>query len=207
MRPLSPRQHKVYDRLLEHHRRHGGTPELSQLARSLGITYVTLKQHLEALAHKGYLTFEGRGRGRSPIVTLPAAATGVPLLGAIPAGPLAGAIADAEGFLPLPGLDERHFALRVRGDSMADLIQAGDVVLLERTTPARDGLICAVRIDGDDVTLKYLEREGPGRFRLRAHNAAYPDLRVAAADVQVDGVYRGLLRGEVLDVLLYTGPR
>ena len=203
MRPLSPRQHKVYERLREHHRRTGALPDLSELARGLGITYVTLKQHLEALAHKGYLTFEGRGRGRSPIVTLPAAATGVPLLGSIPAGPLSEAVADAEGFLPLPGLDERHFALRVRGDSMADLIQAGDVVLLERTPPARDGLICAVRVEGDDVTLKYLERDGAGRFRLRAHNPGYPDLRVAAADVQVDGVYRGLLRGEVLDVLLH----
>ncbi|MFO8149666.1 MAG: LexA family transcriptional regulator, partial [Trueperaceae bacterium] len=203
MRPLSPRQHKVYERLREHHRRTGALPDLSELARGLGITYVTLKQHLEALAHKGYLTFEGRGRGRSPIVTLPAAATGVPLLGSIPAGPLSEAVADAEGFLPLPGLDERHFALRVRGDSMADLIQAGDVVLLERTPPVRDGLICAVRVSGDDVTLKYLEREGRDRFRLRAHNPDYPDLRVAAADVQVDGVYRGLLRGEVLDVLLH----
>jgi len=203
MRPLSPRQHKVYERLREHHRRTGALPDLSELARGLGITYVTLKQHLEALAHKGYLTFEGRGRGRSPIVALPAAATGVPLLGSIPAGPLSEAVADAEGFLPLPGLDERHFALRVRGDSMADLIQAGDVVLLERTPPGRDGLICAVRVEDDDVTLKYLEREAPGHFRLRAHNPEYPALRVAAADVQVDGVYRGLLRGGVLDVLLH----
>jgi repressor LexA len=161
MHPLSPRQRKVYDRLLEHHRRTGGTPDLSEFARGLGVTYVTLKQHLEALAHKGYLTFEGRGRGRSPIVRLPAAATGVPLLGAIPAGPLAEAVADAEGYLPLPGLGERWFALRVRGDSMADLIQADDVVLFERGAPARDGLMCAVRVEDDDVTLKYLDRDGP----------------------------------------------
>ena len=206
MRPLSPRQHKVYDRLLEHHRRHGGTPELSQLARSLGITYVTLKQHLEALAGKGYLSFESRGRGRSPVVTLPAAATGVPLLGAIPAGPLSLALAHPEGYLPLPGLDERHFALRVRGDSMADLIQEGDVVLLERALPERDGLVCAVRIEQDDATLKYLERAGAGRLRLRAHNPAYGEQEVDARDVAVDGVYRGLLRGEVLDLWLHSVP-
>jgi repressor LexA len=202
MHPLSPRQRKVYDRLLEHHRRTGGTPDLSEFARGLGVTYVTLKQHLEALAAKGYLTFEGRGRGRSPIVRLPAAATGVPLLGTIPAGPLAEAVADAEGYLPLPGLGERWFALRVRGDSMSELIQADDVVLFERGTPARDGLVCAVRVEEDDVTLKYLDRDGPARYRLRAHNPAYPERRVAARDLQVDGVYRGLLRGDVLDVLL-----
>ena len=198
----SPRQRKVYDRLLEHHRRTGGTPDLSEFARGLGITYVTLKQHLEALAFKGYLTFEGRGRGRSPIVRLPAAATGVPLLGSIPAGPLAEAVADAEGYLPLPGKDERWFALRVQGDSMADLIQADDVVLFERGAPTRDGRVCAVRVEDDDVTLKYLDRDGADRYRLRAHNPAYPDRLVAARDLQVDGVYRGLLRGDVLDVLL-----
>jgi repressor LexA len=203
MLPLSPRQRKVYDRLLEHHRRTGATPELAEFARGLGVTYVTLKQHLEALARKGYLTFEGRGRGRSPIVGLPAAATGVPVLGAIPAGPLAEAVADAEGYLPLPGLGDRWFALRVQGDSMADLIQSDDVVLFERGAPARDGLVCAVRVEDDDVTLKYLERDGPVRYRLRAHNPAYPDRIVAARDLQVDGVYRGLLRGEVLDVLLH----
>jgi repressor LexA len=203
MLPLSPRQRKVYDRLLDHHRRTGGTPDLSEFARGLGVTYVTLKQHLEALATKGYLTFEGRGRGRSPIVRLPAAATGVPLLGSIPAGPLAEAVADAEGYLPLPGLGEQWFALRVQGDSMAELIQADDVVLFERGVPARDGLVCAVRVDADEVTLKYLDRDGPRRYRLRAHNPAYPERLVAASDLQVDGVYRGLLRGEVLDVLLH----
>lgn len=202
MQPLSPQQTKVFERLREHQQRYGGAPELSAFARGLGITYVTLKQHLEALDRKGWLRFEGRGRGRSPILTLPAAATGVPVLGAIPAGPLAEAVVDAEGYLPLPGLGARWFALRVQGDSMADLIQPDDVVLFERGAPARDGLVCAVRLDEDDVTLKYLDRDGPGRYVLRAHNPAYPSRRVDARALQIDGVYRGLLRGEVLDALL-----
>ncbi len=202
MTPLSPQQTKVFERLREHRRRHGAMPELSAFARGLGITYVTLKQHLEALDRKGYVRFEGRGRGRSPLLTLPAAATGVPVLGSIPAGPLADAIVDAEGYLPLPGLGERWFALRVQGDSMADLIQPEDVVLFERGAPARDGLVCAVRVDEDEVTLKYLDREGADAYVLRAHNPAYPPRHVDAREVQVDGVYRGLLRGDVLDALL-----
>lgn len=202
MTPLSPQQTKVFDRLRAHLRRHGVTPELSEFARGLGITYVTLKQHLEALDRKGYLHFEGRGRGRSPLLTLPAAATGVPVLGSIPAGPLADAAVDAEGYLPLPGLSERWFALRVQGDSMADVIQPEDVVLFERGAPARDGLVCAVRVDEDEVTLKYLDRDGADRYVLRAHNAAYAPRRVHAREVRIDGVYRGLLRGEVLGALL-----
>lgn len=202
MQPLSPQQARVFDRLRQHHRRTGTLPDLSEFARGMGITYVTLKQHLEALAKKGHLVFESRGRGRSPVVSLPSALTGVPVVGSIPAGPLSEAVLDAEGYLPLPGLDERHFALRVDGDSMADLIQPGDLVLLERTAAQREGAICAVRVGEDDVTLKYLHRLNPTRYLLRAHNPLYPEREVDAREVQVDGVYRGLLRGEAAAVLL-----
>jgi repressor LexA len=198
----SPRQAKVYQRLLEHRQRHGQMPDLASFARSLGITYVTLKQHLDALEHKGYLTFEGRGRGRSPVIHLPAAATGVPLVGAIPAGPLGAALTEAEGYLPLSGLSSDHFALRVRGDSMADLIQDGDVVLLERGAPASPGAICAARVGEEEATLKYIEHDGSDHLRLVPHNNAYPVLLVHRAEVQIDGIYRGLLRGVVVSELL-----
>jgi repressor LexA len=203
MQPLSPQQRKVFDRLREFERRTGETPELSAFARGLGIHYVSLKQHLLALDRKGYLRFESRGRGRSPRLTLPDVATGVPLLGAIPAGPLADPAAHAEGVLRMPGLGDGHFALRVDGDSMADLLQSGDVVILERRAPARSGEICAVRVDDDDVTLKYLDREAGGALALRPHNRDYPTLSVPAQRVQVDGVYRGLLRGDAVEALLH----
>ena len=203
MQPLSPQQRIVFDRLREHQRRTGETPELSAFARTLGIHYVSLKQHLLALDRKGYLRFESRGRGRSPRLTLPDAATGVPLLGAIPAGPLGDPAAHAEGVLQLPRLGSGQFALRVEGDSMAELLQPGDLVLLAQRAPQRSGEICAVRVDDDEVTLKYLDRLGGGELALRPHNPAYPTLRVAGARVQVDGVYRGLLRGEAVEALLH----
>ena len=104
MDELSPTQRKVYERLREHYRRHGAMPELSGLARAMGVHYVSLKQHLEALHRKGFVVFESRGRGRSPHLALPVVATGVPVLGGIPAGPLSEAFAEAEGYLPLSGL-------------------------------------------------------------------------------------------------------
>ncbi len=200
-RPLSPAQTRVYERLRDHVARTGATPDLASFARDLDLHYVSLKQHLEALHDKGWLTFESRGRGRSPHLQLPAAATGVPILGAIPAGPLAEAVQDAEGYLPLPGMHERGFALRVRGDSMADLIQDGDVVLLEKRPTRRSGEICAVRVGDDDVTLKYLDDLGADRWALRPHNDAYPTLEHDAVELEVEGVYRGLLRGPVVDAL------
>lgn len=195
-------QSKVYDRLLEHYRRSGDLPELSRLARELNVHYVSLKQHLEALSRKGYLVFESRGRGRSPHLSLPAQATGIPVLGEIPAGPLSEGIELAEAYLPLAGLPRARFALRVQGDSMADLIQAGDVVVFEKRQPYRSGEICAVRLGESDVTLKYLDELEPGRYALRPHNPDYPVTEVAASEVTVEGIYLGLLRGDVVGALL-----
>jgi repressor LexA len=206
MSDLPPQQGRVLARLTEYVRRTGETPELSSFARELGVHYVTLKQHLEALHRKGHLEFESRGPARSPILRLPNALTGVPILGGIPAGPLTEALPDTEGYLPLAGVGDRWFALRVQGDSMADLIQEDDVVLFERTPPDRNGLICAVRVEEDDVTLKYLDRDGPSRYLLRPHNPTYEPRTVAARDLLIDGVYRGLLRGDVLDLMLERHP-
>jgi repressor LexA len=201
MKDLPPRQRTVLERLREHVQRTGETPELSAFARTLGMHYVTLKQHLEALHRKGHLVFESRGRGRSPLLRLPRAATGVPLLGSIPAGPLAEAAADADAYLALPGMGADHFALRVDGTSMADLMLPGDVVLLERRPVRRSGEICAVRVEDDDVTLKYVDGVDAPRVTLRAHNPAFPARTLAAEAVRIEGVYRGLLRGDVAAAL------
>lgn len=206
-RPLSPAQRRVYERLLEHQRRAGASPELAEFARSLGIHYVSLRQHLEALNDKGYLRFQSRGRGRSPTLELPEGATGIPLLGEVPAGPLSLAGAHAEAYLPSiagGGSSAPLFALRVHGDSMADLIQDQDVVLLAQRPPERSGEICAVRVEDEEVTLKYLDRLSGGRYALRPHNPDFPTLEVAGSLLSVDGVYRGLLRGSVAEALLRT---
>jgi len=199
---MSPAQQRVFERVREYVARTGNAPDLADMARDLGVHYVSLKQHLQALADKGWLTFESRGRGRTPLLELPAAATGIPILGSIPAGPLAEAIEHAEGYLPIAGLHGRGFALRVDGDSMADLIQHGDVVLLEKRPMQRHGEICAVRVGDADVTLKYLEPAPGGRWALRPHNVDYPTTVVDLHDVEIEGVYRGLLRGAVVDALM-----
>lgn len=201
---LPPAQQRVYDRLLDHWDRHGELPGLSAFARQLNLHYVSLKQHLQALHRKGLVRFESRGHGRSPLLELHPAATGIPVLGGIPAGPLSEAAAFADEFLPLQGVKGASFALRVDGDSMADLIQPHDVVIFSRRKPERSGQICALRVDGDDVTLKYLDFSGGGSVTLRPHNPAYEPLQVSAERVSVEGLYLGLMRGAVTSYLLET---
>lgn len=203
------KQLRILEALREAQAREGALPEPAELARRFGIRYPTLREHLSALEQKGYLRIDARGPGRAPKLTLHSnTPRGIPIYGEIAAGLPIGEVPEAEGFLALQPNPE-HFALRVRGDSMADRIEPGDVVLLQRRAPERQGEICAVRVGDDDSTLKYLSWQGPKgrpkRYELRPHNPAYPTLEVAAADLRVDGVYRGLLRGEILQELYLEG--
>jgi repressor LexA len=203
MNELSPKQRKVLERLEAILARAGALPPVAELARELGVHYVSLRQHLQALDKKGYLEFKSRGVGQAPIIRLlrPPA---VPVLGSIPAGPLSEAFEEVEGYLPLqprPGL----FALRVSGDSMADLIQDRDVVLLQKGAMPVSGEICAVRVYDSEVTLKYLDwSHGAREVVLRPHNPRYPLHKVRAEEVVIEGVYRGLLRGDITEELFQS---
>lgn len=201
--PLSPMQQRVYDELVTTEQTTGHLPELSALARKLGIHYVSLRQHLEALATKNRITFTSRGRGRSPLVEIinhdP---PGIPLLGEIPAGPLATAEAHIEGYVTAMPPAPELFALRVHGYSMADLIQPGDIVMLRHGQPERSGLICAVRIGEDEVTLKYVDSKPDHYYELRPHNPDYETVTVHGSELTIDGVYRGLIRGDFTSELL-----
>jgi repressor LexA len=178
-----------------------GELNFAMLAEMFGISAVTLREHLDAVARKGYLEIKSRGRGRNPSVKLRYG--GVPVVGQIAAGPLSEALELPEGYLKLAAYPGR-FGLRVQGSSMADLIQGGDVVLL-RKRPHKSGDICAVRIDRSEATLKYLDLyvTDPETVLLRPHNPEYPNVEVEAKRVVVDGVFSGLLRGEVIDELMH----
>ncbi len=207
MPPRPVRQLQILEALRASYDRGEGPPELSALARSFGISYPTLREHLQALASKGELTLESRGPGRSPRLTLRSQPRGLPLFGEIAAGVPVGSYPEPEGLLALRTQPDQ-FALRVRGDSMAERIEHGDVVLLQRTQPSRSGEICAVRVGEDESTLKYLEWTGgskPKRYLLRPHNPAYPTIAVPPAELHIDGVMRGLLRGEAVQALLLEG--
>ncbi len=207
MPPRPVRQLQILEALRSAQKRGEDQPELSALARSFGISYPTLREHLNALQAKGELTLESRGPGRSPRLRLRSAPRGLPLFGEIAAGVPVGSYPEPEGRLELrasPG----QFALRVRGDSMAERIEHGDVVLLQHAQPQRSGEICAVRVGEDESTLKYLEWESSSKskhYRLRPHNPAYPTIFVSPAELHVDGIMRGLLRGEAVQALLSEG--
>ena len=180
-------------------------PTLREIAAHFGFASPRAAAlHVEALARKGALQRDPR-KARSLRATpdgdtpLPHRRTfALPLLGRIPAGPLAEAIQQAEEyFTPSELLPHRpnDFLLRVCGDSMiGDGILDGDLVLLRPGVPVPHGAIAAVCVGHDhEATLKRVFFEGDA-IRLRAANPAYPDITVPAATVTFAGVFRGLVR-------------
>ncbi len=107
----------------------------------------------------------------------------IPILGQIPAGFPVGVEEYTIGKLSvekeaLPN-DVDLFALKVAGDSLKDIgIMEGDYVIISPMlkNALDQGTVCAVRLDGDDVTLKmvYFAQDG---VILRAANPDYPDIK------------------------------
>ena len=199
---MSPAQQKIAQTIWKFEQRR--EPALvSEIVRSLHYAAESsLTATLKIMERDGMLAIHGGGeKGRPRALVLTARGRhalgvgGVPLLGTIPAGPLAEAIEDAEiaeAVLPSRAGD---FLLKVKGDSMTgDGILDGDLVLLRPQVTCEEGEIAAVLVgDAHEATLKriFFARE---RVILRASNPAYPDRELKAEDVRVAGVFRGLIR-------------
>jgi len=174
----------IRERLLE-----GRPPTVREVQAAFGFSAVqSAREHLEALVAEGRLGKEpGRARGyRLP--TGPRPATLVPLLGRVPAGPLATAVEDPEGYIAVQvkGHTRDLFALRVRGDSMIGAaILEGDIVVVRRQPSADSGDI-VVALVGDEATVKRLRLRG-GHVELCPENPAFHPMRLRPGEVRILG--------------------
>ena len=181
------------------------------MLKALGLaTESGLSDLLRQLREKDFITIAGGVRGRQRLIELTTQGRartgfGVPILGEIPAGPLAEAIQDCDewldGFGPLLKARPGDFGLRVKGYSMiGDGIMPGDKVLLRPGIAWRPGEIVAAQIHGEDEssyegTLKHIDLLNNGKtVRLRASNSEYNDMEFDARQVSIAGVFRGLVR-------------
>ncbi len=120
----------------------------------------------------------------------------VPLVGRIAAGSPILAEEDIEEIYPLPTEivgNEPVFMLEVRGDSMIDAgILDRDYVVVRRQPTADDGQLVAALVDGEEATVKRLQRLD-GRVVLRPENPDYPPM-VFSEGVEILGVVVAVLR-------------
>lgn len=202
---LTPRQEEVLA-FLRSSQAGGLMPSTREIQLHFGFASQTAAVDvLRALERKGVLRrVPGKARGivltAHPGASRSANIVSVPLYGTIAAGYSDDSSQLSGEFLRVDkaasGLSSADgcFALKVRGDSMTGAhILDGDYVILDSRRQPRHRDIVAALIDGQ-TSLKRLMIDGPRRW-LKAENPLFPDL-IAAEELRVQGVMRGLMRGK-----------
>ena len=204
MQPRTQRQREILEYITRFIERHGYEPSYAQIARHFGVSSkATIAKHIEALERRGLIS-RHRTDGAFGLTVRPEevdldSTCEVPLLGRIAAGAPLDVSEDRETitvprFLLGRVRPGRVYALRVTGDSMIDEhICDGDIALIENRVEARDGEIVVALVDGQRATLKRLFRFGR-EVELRPANSQLEPIRLPAYQVQVQGIFRGLLR-------------
>ena len=122
--------------------------------------------------------------------------TTIPLVGSIACGTPILAEQNIEARIGVPALWRADFALTCHGNSMAAMIQDGDIVCIRKQPEVENGEIAAVRI-GEEATLKRFYRQGD-TVMLQAENPAFSPLvytRDQLNEITIEGRVVGICRG------------
>lgn len=214
---LTPKQLRILQFIRDWRSQHGYSPTMQEIADRLGVSKVTVFEHVESLIAKGTLT-RNPNKARSlsipdeiEVPSMPVGAVGAqapaesvgslnfPLVGRIAAGHPIEKFAQNETlsleevFGPRRGQRGNLFALQVDGHSMRDEgIFDGDYVIVERRETARNGERVVALLPSGETTLKTLFREKDGFIRLQPANPEFEPIMVR--EVSVQGVVVGVLR-------------
>lgn len=200
---LTPKQLKILQLIRDCRIRHGYSPTMQELADQIGVSKVTVFEHVEALIKKGALVREpnkARSLSIADGIAVPDEARPMhfPLVGKIAAGYPIEKVEDRdeldvmEIIGPRPGRPGAIFALRVSGDSMRDEgILDGDYILVERADAANNGDRVVALLPNGETTLKTFFREAD-RIRLQPANPEFKPIYVK--DCKIQGIVRSVLR-------------
>ena len=202
---LSDRQLEILELIKVTVANRGYPPSVREIGERLGLrSPSTVHSHLSALVKGGFINRDPSkpraievldvGDSSSDIVSEPT--RDVPLVGRIAAGSPILAEESIESVMPLPESligTGPVFMLEVRGDSMIDAgIFDGDLVVVQSQKDARNGEIIAFLVDGEEATVKRLERTADAVI-LHSENPAYEPM-VFTEGVEILGKVITVLR-------------
>ncbi len=201
---LTERQQQVLDYIKETVESRGYPPSVREIGEAVGLSSPSsVHAQLNSLVAAGAIR-KDPAKPRAIMITSPETdvvssddkTRSVPVLGRIAAGTpiLAAEHVDDVMTLPTDLVGEGPvFLLEVKGDSMIDAgIHEGDLVAVNKQPDARDGQIVAALIDGEEATVKRLERRD-GRVVLHSENPAYEPM-VFTEGVELIGKVVSVLR-------------
>ena len=200
---LTPKQLRILQLIRDSRITLGYSPTMQELADEIGISKVTVFEHVEALIKKGALRREAnKARSLSiredAVVPDEAQPLTFPLVGKIAAGyPIekyeqSDQLNLEDLFGPRVGQKAGSFALCIDGDSMRDEgILDGDYVIIERRETARNGERVVALLPNGETTLKTFFKEAD-HIRLQPANPEFDPIIVK--DCNIQGVVIGVMR-------------
>ncbi len=197
MKGLTKRQQEILDFIKLYLQKHQYPPTIREIGERFQISVKGSYDHIKALEKKKVIKCD---LNRSRAITIVGGIhqqehhRDIPLLGSVAAGKPLFAEENMEGSVKLP-IDYtsrgKHFALRVKGDSMKNAgILDGDIAVVRQQNAAENGNIVVALVD-EAVTLKrfFLEKN---RVQLRSENPAYPP--IFTQDIRILGKLSFLIR-------------
>ncbi len=200
---LTPKQLRILQLIRDSRIRKGFSPTMQELANEIGVSKVTVFEHVEALIKKGALVRQAnkaRSLSIAEGVSVPDEERPLkfPLVGKIAAGYPIEKVPDQdevdlqELLGRSSGQAESVFALKVEGDSMKDEgILEGDYILVQRTEVAQNGDRVVALLPDGSTTLKRFFRE-EDHIRLQPANPEFDPIIVKFCQVQ--GIVKGVVR-------------
>lgn len=198
---LTEKQIRVLRYFRDYRNEHGISPTLEEAAGALGVSKITIYEHVNQLVRKGAV-HRDKAKARSVGILYDpdgcaedkAGRNSLPVLGVIAAGRPIEAVEDREEMQmsELIPTGDGIYLLRVRGKSMIeDHIDDGDLVVVENRETAENGEIVVAILDDEEATLKRFYKENH-RIRLQP---AHPNMEPIYLDsVKIRGVVRGVIR-------------
>jgi repressor LexA len=201
---LTERQQQVLDNIRHTFHDRGYPPSVREIGEAVGLSSPSsVHAQLNSLVEAGMIK-KDPSKPRAIVVVEETPAVDiddrrmrdVPVLGRIAAGTPILAAEHIDEVMPLPTElvgDGPVFLLEVKGDSMIDAgIHEGDLVAIHKQSDARDGEIVACLIDGEEATVKRLERKD-GKVFLHSENPDYEPM-VFSEGVELIGKVVSVLR-------------
>lgn len=168
---MNDKERRVYE-FVKERVEDGIPPSIREICAALNIRSTsTAARYVNTLVAEGVLEkVDGCNRA---IKLAGRGATKIPLVGTITAGQPITAVQDITDFINFhenKSYSGELFALKVRGESMINAaILDGDLVVIERSSTARNGEIVAALVNGEDATVKTFYKEN-GHYRLQPEN-------------------------------------
>ncbi len=202
MQTRTKRQHEVLEYITDFINQRGYEPSYQQIARAIGVrSKGAIAKHIEALEKQGLISRKHENGSFSiDLIPQDSLTNSVCRIDWIcdNASPDESIESKDPFFLPKSILGasprKRLSAFLVTDDSMLDEhICAGDIALIEERAFARDRDRVVALIDKKGAVLNRFYRQG-ANIELRPSNDKYEAIIVPADQIEIIGVFRGLLR-------------